>query len=95
MDKDIDNDDIKEIHAKIGFTNWVLIHKDGIFIKENFNIVFLRNGITLSNIFRHIYARMNGTLNGDGRLNPRIKIILKNGKIIKTNNSNDYFKLKK
>jgi hypothetical protein len=78
-------DDIKEIYAKIGFTNWILIHKDGIFIQEKFNIVFCKNGITLSNIFRYIYARTNGI---KGKLNPRIKIIFKDGKITKTNNSN-------
>lgn len=43
-------DNIKEIYAKIDFTNWVLIHKDGNLIKKNFDVVFCRNGITFSNI---------------------------------------------
>lgn len=86
-------DNIKEIYAKIDFTNWVLIHKDGNLIKKNFDVVFCRNGITFSNIVRYIYATMNGI---NGILNPRIKIIFKDGKITKTNNSNYYFeKIKK
>jgi hypothetical protein len=85
--------DIEEIYAKIGFSEWMLISKNGKIIDDNFNtaftMVFNRNSwyFILSDLYVDLLtSRMLGIKN------LRIKIIFTNGTIVKTNFANDYLR---